>query len=130
MSLNVEQIIPYWDGDKDYKDGWKTYAGFEIDYGAEKLTQFETENLESLEWAKLRFSMLEKGIYSFQDSTNANFENMAKRYGGILDEVKTTKDELKDSIEQKLPDKIADAIVKSLKELSKSQDKAGEQNDE
>jgi len=118
LSLNVEKLNLYWEGDKEFKDAWKTYSGFEIDYGAEKLTQFESENLESLEWAKLRFTILENGIYSFRDNTDENFKLMAEKYGNISSKVDTTKEELKDSLE-KLPDRIADALTKNLKKLQK-----------
>jgi len=119
LSLNVERLNSYWEGDKNFKDAWKAYSGFEIDYGADKLSQFEKENLESLEWAKLLYSRLENGIYSFRDSTNNNFELMAEKYGNISKEVKATKNELKESIEQKLPQKIADSLAKSLKKIVK-----------
>jgi acylphosphatase len=115
LSLNVEQVDSYWEGDKKFRDAWKSYSGFEIDYGTDELSRFQRENLESLEWAKLRFTRLENGIYSFRDSTNNNFEVMAKKYGNISKEVKITKKELKQSIEQKLPQKLAEALAKSMK---------------
>jgi len=117
LSLNVERVNSYWEGDKNFRDARKSYLGFEIDYGADDLLQFERENLESLEWAKLRFTRLENGIYSFRDSTNNNFELMAEKYGNISKEVKATKNELKQSIEQKLPQKIAESLAKSLKKV-------------
>src|SRR5208283_3865591 len=67
LSLNVDKISIRWEGEKGFEESWKPYSGFEMDYGPGQLTQFEKENLDSLEWAKLRFSTLERGIYSFRD---------------------------------------------------------------
>lgn len=119
LSLNVERVNSYWKGNKNFIDAWKSFSGFEIDYGSDELSQFEKENLESLEWTKLRFTRLENGIYSFRDNTNNNFELMAEKYGSISKEVTTTKRELKKSIEQKLPQKIAESLVNSSKKVLK-----------
>jgi len=116
LSLNVERLTAYWEGDENFRDAWKAYIGFEIDYGTDKLTPYEKENLESLELAKLRFMRLEDGIYSFRDRTNDNFDTMAKKYGDISEDVKSTRVELKDSIKE-LPDKIAEALTESLKKI-------------
>jgi len=116
LSLNVEKLTAYWEGDEDFRDAWKAYTGFEIDYGTDELTPYERESLESLELAKLRFMRLEDGIYSFRDRTNNNFDAMARRYGDISEDVKSTKEELKGSIE-KLPDKIAEALTETLKKI-------------
>src|SRR3989304_1786061 len=83
LSLNVENLTVNWESEKGLEDAWKTYSGFEIDYGAEKLTAFEKENLESLEWAKLRFSMLEEGIYSFRNESNENFKTLNNSIGSL-----------------------------------------------
>jgi acylphosphatase len=114
LSLNVDSIEVFWEGEQDYEPSWKCYVGFEIDYGSDKLTQFEKENLESLEWAKLRFSTLERGIYSFRDETSENFNLMAKKYGSISDDVNATKQEIKTSLDQ-LPDRIGVSITRHLK---------------
>ena len=74
LSLNVEKIDVAWEGDKNFTEAWKTYTGFEIDYGAEKLTAFEKENLESLEWAKLHFTMMETSLTSSREESNKNFK--------------------------------------------------------
>jgi hypothetical protein len=59
---------------------------------------------------------LEDGIYSFRDKTNDNFDTMARIYGDISVDVKSTKDELKGSMER-LPDRIAEALTESLKKI-------------
>ena len=118
LSLNIDKLSVCWDGDKEFKDAWKPYSGFEIDYGPAELTQFERENLESLEWAKLRFTMLENGINSFRHDTNENFNVMANKYGSISTDVNATKEEIKTSLD-KLPDKIGEALTKHLKKLLK-----------
>ena len=118
LSLNVETLNIRWEGDKAFKKAWKRYSGFQIDYGPEKLTPFEKENLESLEWAKLRFSNLENGIFSFRDDTQENFSNMASKYDAISTDVKATKQELTTSLD-KLPDRIGESMTKHLKKLLK-----------
>jgi acylphosphatase len=136
LSLYVEKIDVSWEGDNGFEQAWKAYSGFEIDYGVENLTAFQRENLESLEWAKLHFSMLENGIYSFRDNTQANFSAMEKKYdvistdvkstelnltnslNTISSEVKSTKLELTNSL-NKLPDRIGEAVTKHLKAFAK-----------
>jgi hypothetical protein len=119
LSLNVDKINIHWEGEKGFEASWKPYAGFEIDYGPGPLTQFDRENLESLEWAKLRFSILEKGIYSFRDETNENFNVMANKYGSISTDVNATKQEIKASLDQ-LPDRIGESLTRHLKKLINS----------
>jgi acylphosphatase len=118
LSLNVDKINIQWEGEKGFEASWKPYIGFEIDYGPETLTQFERENLESLEWAKLRFSTLERGIYCFRDETNDNFNLMANKYGSISTDVNATKQEIKTSLDQ-LPDRIGESLTRHLKKLVK-----------
>lgn len=117
LSLSVDKLLVYWEGEECFEDSWKEYRGFEIDYGPEKLSQFERENLDSLEWAKLRFSLLENGINSFRDETKQNFDLMANKYGEISAGVKATKEELKASLD-KLPDEIGAAVTKHAKKLA------------
>jgi len=116
LSLNVENLTVNWENEKGFEEAWKTYSGFEIDYGAEKLTAFEKENLESLEWAKLRFSMLENGIYTFRDDTKESFNAMATKYDDISTDVKATKQELTASLDA-LPDRIGESMTKHLKKI-------------
>jgi len=118
LSLNVDKITLFWEGEEGFETPWKSYSGFEVDYGPEKLTQFERENLESLEWAKLRFATLERGIYSFRDETNENFNVMAGKYGSISTDVNATKQEIKTSLDQ-LPDRIGESLTRHLKKLIK-----------
>lgn len=56
LSLHVEDIEVYWEGERGYKPSWRGYEGFEIDYGAEELRTAEKEMLENLEWGKLQFA--------------------------------------------------------------------------
>jgi acylphosphatase len=114
LSLNVDKIRVKWEGEKGFEESWRSYSGFEVDYGPGALTQFERENLDSLEWAKLRFSTLERGIYSFRDETNENFNLMANKYGSISTDVNATKQEIKTSLDQ-LPDRMAESLTKHLR---------------
>lgn len=56
LSLHVEGIDVYWEGKSGYMDAWKSYSGFELDYGVDGLSPAERETLESLEWSKLHFT--------------------------------------------------------------------------
>ena len=123
-TMNVKKMDTYWEGDKDFKEAWKTYSGFEIDYGVDKPTPYERENLESLEMAKFYFADLKNSVNSMRIDANDNFGTMAGKYGKISKELKSTKKEisrelistkkdLKKSIEE-LPQGIADAVAKSI----------------
>lgn len=56
LSLHVDEMEVYWEGEREYKPAWREYEAFEIDYGAEELRTAEKEMLESLEWSKLHFA--------------------------------------------------------------------------
>ena len=117
LGLRVEKLDAFWEGQEGYDDAWRQYTGFEIDYGAEGLSPFEKETLESLEMAKIQFAELIDGISSFRSDTNTNFDTMAQKYGKISNELVETKVELRQSIEETLPEKIAEAIKNGMREL-------------
>jgi len=56
LSLHVEEVEVFWEGEPGYKPPWKRYEGFEIDYGAGELRAVDKEMFDSLEWSKLHFA--------------------------------------------------------------------------
>jgi len=123
LSLHVEEIIVFWEGEPGYKPPWKRYEGFEIDYGAEELRAADREMLDSLEWSKLHFAGMRKvfreefgdmkgvfkkelgglkkevkavgsEVHNLRDNVDTSFEEMAKRYDAISSELIRTREEL------------------------------------
>jgi len=51
FSLHVTEMKCYWEGEPSYKEAWKRYKGFEIDYGIE-LDAFQKLSVEDMEYGK------------------------------------------------------------------------------
>ena len=85
---NVEHIETHQEGEENYTPAWKTYDGFEIDYGDQTLTTLEKEALESSEYAKLQFWYLRNEVHMLRTDTNMNFNQMAEKQGSMTDEVR------------------------------------------
>jgi acylphosphatase len=123
LSLHVEEVEVFWEGEPGYKPPWKRYEGFEIDYGAGELRAVDKEMFDSLEWSKLHFAGLSrvfreefgdmKGVFreelgglkkevkavgsevhNLRDNVDTSFEEMAKRYDAISSELIRTREEL------------------------------------
>ena len=123
LSLHVEEVEVFWEGDPGYKPPWKRYEGFEIDYGAGELRAVDKEMFDSLEWSKLHFAGMSrvfreefgdmKGVFreelgglkkevkavgsevhNLRDNVDTSFEEMAKRYDAISSELIRTREEL------------------------------------
>ena len=58
MSINVTGIKCFWEGEKGYREAWKSYRRFLIDYGIEEMDVFQESTLEDHEYGKLYFSDL------------------------------------------------------------------------
>jgi methyl-accepting chemotaxis protein len=56
LSLHVEELEVFLEGEPGYESAWREYKGFEIDYGTDELKAVDKEMLESLEWSKLHFA--------------------------------------------------------------------------
>jgi len=85
---NVEHIETHQEGEENYTPAWKTYDGFEIDYGDQTLTTLEKEALESSEYAKLQFWYLRNEVHMLRTDTNMNFNQMAEKQGSMTEEVR------------------------------------------
>jgi len=123
LSLHVEEVEVFWEGEPGYKPPWKRYEGFEIDYGAGELRAVDKEMFDSLEWSKLHFAGMSrvfreefgdmKGVFreelgglkkevkavgsevhNLRDNVDTSFEEMAKRYDAISSELIRTREEL------------------------------------
>jgi uncharacterized phage infection (PIP) family protein YhgE len=84
---NVEHIETHREGEDGYTPSWKTYEGFEIDYGDQTLTTLEKEALESSEYAKLQFWYLRNEVQMLRADTNKNFNQMAEKQDSTTIEV-------------------------------------------
>ena len=112
LSLHVEEVEVFWEGDPGYKPPWKRYEGFEIDYGAGELRAVDKEMFDSLEWSKLHFAGMSRvfreefgglkkevkavgsEVHNLRDNVDTSFEEMAKRYDAISSELIRTREEL------------------------------------
>jgi len=58
LSINVTETKCFWEGQTGYREAWKPYKGFEIDYGIEKLDPIQESTLEHQEYKRLYLSTL------------------------------------------------------------------------
>jgi len=102
LSLHVEEIIVFWEGERGYEPPWKRYEGFEIDYGAGELRAVDKEMLDSLEWSKLHFAGMRKVFREeFGDMKGVirkEFAGMRRvvkeEFGGLKEEFKAVRSEI------------------------------------
>jgi len=123
---NVERIERHREGEENYSPAWKGHDGFEIDYGDQRLTVLEKEALESSEYAKLQFWYLRNEVHVLRTDTNENFDQMAKKYGSISEDIKSINKEIKGSLKETkdgiqgaiedLPEKLKEALIEGFKE--------------
>jgi acylphosphatase len=88
LSINVTKIECFMEEHENYRQVWKPYKGFEIDYGIKELSLFDEATLEEHEFAKLYFIGFRNELVEFRENTNQNFAEMAKKYGDISTELK------------------------------------------
>ncbi|MDP2901213.1 MAG: acylphosphatase [Candidatus Bathyarchaeota archaeon] len=80
----VRKLTIHWEGEPDYGGAWKSYEGFEIDYGTTTPpTPYEKETMDSLEWAKYHFTRLEEEFISLRKDSNANFSKLEEGVGSL-----------------------------------------------
>jgi acylphosphatase len=99
LSINVTKIECFIEDHEGYKPAWKTYKGFEIDYGVEELSLFDAATLEDHEFAKLYFIGFRNELACLRGDTNTNFAEMAKKYGDISKELKEFRKTVKEFLE-------------------------------
>ena len=58
LSINVTETKCFWEGTKGYKEAWKPYKRFQIDYGIEEMDIFQELMLENHEYRRLSLSTL------------------------------------------------------------------------
>ncbi len=76
FSINVENINTYFENEKEYLKGLDNFKLFEVDYGAEAVSEFEKANLERLEIGSIGFLRL-------KDSVDTKFDTMESKYHNI-----------------------------------------------
>ena len=87
LDLNIRRITVYHEGDENYKPAWKTYEGFEIDYGDLKMTPFEKETLESSELAKVQFWAMKNEFSGLKTEVRDMKNEMTFQFTGLKGEV-------------------------------------------
>jgi len=113
LSLHVDRIEVYREGEPGYRGPWRSYGVFEIDYGEEKPRPIEKDMAESLEWAKLYFTKLVSEFGSlrgeFRDYRD-EFRDFRGEFGNYREEFRSFRDE---SL------KLSREILGEVKELRK-----------
>lgn len=89
LSLNVESLQVFREGEDSFAPPWRDVRGFKVDYSDEDVP---SATLERLELGTVVMSSLRR-------ETSANFKDMAERYGTISKDLKVVKSTLsKDTI--------------------------------
>ena len=110
LSIYVESLKIFREGEKDYRGSWKKYKGFDIDYGFEVESPVDRALLENLESGTLyvassrdEFGLFKNEFVMFRKETNGNFKTMEDKYGSISEEMKKMRGTL---------EKLVDAYIK------------------
>jgi len=96
LSLHVDRIEVYKEGEPGYRGPWRSYGVFEIDYGEEKPRPIEKDMAESLEWAKLYFTKL---VSEF-GSLRGEFRDYREEFRDYRDEFRDFRNEFRDYREE------------------------------
>jgi len=89
LSLNVERMEVWWEGEPNYTGPWRQYTHFEIDYGEEVTKPIEKEMLESLELAKLYSTKLVTEFRDYRDE----FRDYREEFRDYREEFRDFRDE-------------------------------------
>ena len=113
LSLHVDRIEVYREGEPGYRGPWRSYDVFEIDYGEEKPRPIEKDMAESLEWAKLYFTKL---VSEF-GSLRGEFRDYREEFRDYRDEFRDFRGEFR-GFRDESP-KLSREILSEVKELRK-----------
>ena len=113
LSLHVDRIEVYKEGEPGYRGPWRSYGVFEIDYGEEKPRPIEKDMAESLEWAKLYFTKL---VSEF-GSLRGEFRDYREEFRDYRDEFRDFRGEFRGFRDESL--KLSREILGEVKELRK-----------
>jgi len=94
LSLHVEEIEVFWEGERGYEPLWREYEGFEIDYGAGELRAADREMLESLEWSKLHFAGMSRVFREEIGGLKGEFKAVRSDTHNMHDDVKSVSSEI------------------------------------
>lgn len=100
MSVNVTYIKCFWEGEDGYREAWKPYRGFEVDYGVRRPSVFEESTLDDHEFGKLYFISFRNELKGFREETNMNFKQMAEKYSDISKELKAFRETIEKFLEK------------------------------
>jgi len=113
LSLHVDRIEVYKEGEPGYRGPWRSYGVFEIDYGEEKPRPIEKDMAESLEWAKLYFNKL---VSEF-GGLRGEFRDYREEFRDYRDEFRDFRGEFRSFRDESL--KLSREILGEVKELRK-----------
>ena len=113
LSLHVDRIEVYREGEPGYRGPWRSYGVFERDYGEEKPRPIEKDVAESLEWAKLYFTKL---VSEF-GSLRGEFRDYREEFMDYRDEFRDFRGEFRSFRDESL--KLSREILGEVKELRK-----------
>ena len=113
LSLHVDRIEVYREGEPRYRGPWRSYGVFEIDYGEEKPRPIEKDMAESLEWAKLYFTKL---VSEF-GGLRGEFGDYREEFRDYRDEFRDFRGEFRSFRDESL--KLSCEILGEVKELRK-----------
>ena len=111
LSLHVDRVEVYREGEPGYRGPWRSYGIFEIDYGEEKPRPIEKDMAESLEWAKLYFTKLVSEFGGFR----REFKDFREEFREFRGEFKEFRGGFRGFKEESL--KLSREILKEVKEL-------------
>lgn len=113
LSLHVDKIETYSEGEPGYRGPWRKYEFFEIDYGEEEPRPLERDMAESLEWAKLYFTKLVTEFTNFR----SEFRDYRNEFRDYRQEFRDYRQEFREFKEELM--KISKETLQEVKELRK-----------
>lgn len=87
LSINVEKIVEYPEGNKAYINAPEKFEVFEMDYGDERLSPFEKESLERSETAILVFGKMGNEMKDGFSSVKNEVKHVGEKVDGVGEKV-------------------------------------------
>lgn len=115
LSLHVEGIQRFWEGERGYQEAWTQYENFKIDYGV-RMSQYEYLAMEDREYGKLYLSNLTRAQKDTKTEIYNRFDEMKNRYDKISKQITVLEGVPKElQLLRKSIDKFLDALLQGKK---------------
>lgn len=115
LSLHVEAIECFWEGEEGYQEAWTRYEDFEIDYGV-RMSEYQYLAMEDREYGKLYLSNLTREQKDTKNEIHNRFDEMKNRYDKISNQIAVLEDVPKElQLLRKSIDKFLDALLQRKK---------------